>query len=405
MLRRRGVQPIRPIMTTRCTMGAVTDYQINTDELLTRHRKLGGLKSLASSAQKLSDRSFELYGPTNIADFAKWLGRAGNLAAKPQFGQVVQAHQQMIMAHGVYGWLQILLTGAVYEYQRDLNTRGRADDATYLSRQHVDDVCRLGTHIVLNYGAPTTENRKLLAHFMSGNYARLVERVLPAVGESLDQQLPSETLEQGANPVFRLPQQALQMSVVHELDLRPMDADEPYDVEGFAYWPDEIRQNDISTLENAAQQMIYELTMITRALQEGSAPTPWDNPSVVRARLEACMGIAWASQCLDPHPEIASYEHTEMYVGELVSRVEQIQDRGIIGAISSDIFQTRQLVEEASNEDPATVMLYERALRQSVDNAAWVIFNWVPDLQTAGFLAQLLLDYQFDAYFAEVEKL
>ena len=137
----------------------------------------------------------------------------------------------------------------------------------------------------------------------------------------------------------------------------------------------------------------------------GFCPAPWDDASVVRARLEATMGIAWASQCLDPHPEIASDEHTEMYIAELVSRVEQLQQRGLIGAISADIFQTRQLVEEAANDDPATVMLYERALRQSVDNAAWVVFNWVPDLQTAGFLTQLLLDYQFDAFFAEIEKL
>ncbi len=386
-------------------MGAVTDYEIDTDDILTRHRQLGGLKALASSAQKLTDRSFELYGPTNLADFAKWLGRAGNLAAKPQFVQVVQANQQNIMAHGVYGWLQIVLTGAVYQYRRDLNMRGRSDDATYLSRQHVDDVCRLGTHIVLNYGAPTVVNRRLLGHFMSGNYARLVDHVLPKVGESLGSELPSDALEQGANPVFRLPQQTLQMTVVHELDLRPMDADEPIDHEGFAYWPDEIKQNDVSTSDGATQQMIYELTMITRALQEGSAPAPWDDASVVRSRLEATMGIAWASQCLDPHPEIASDEHTDMYIAELISRVEQLQERGIIGAISSDIFQTRQLVEEAANDDPATVMLYERALRQSVDNAAWVVFNWVPDIQTAGFLAQLLLDYQFDAFFAEVEKL
>ena len=386
-------------------MGAVTDYEIATDDILTRHRQLGGLKALASSAQKLTDRSFELYGPTNIPDFAKWLGRAGNLAAKPQFVQVVQANQQNIMTHGVYGWLQIVLTGAVYQYRRDLNMRGRSDDATYLSRQHVDDMCRLGTHIVLNYGAPTAGNRKLLGHFMSGNYARLVDHVLPKVGQSLGQELASESLEDGISSVFRLPQQALQMAVVHELDLRPMDAEEPIDDEGFAYWPDAIQHNDVSTLDGATQQMIYELTMITRALQEGSAPAPWDDASVVRARLEATMGIAWASQCLDPHPEIASDEHTEMYIAELVSRVEQLQQRGLIGAISADIFQTRQLVEEAANDDPATVMLYERALRQSVDNAAWVVFNWVPDLQTAGFLTQLLLDYQFDAFFAEIEKL
>ena len=386
-------------------MGAVTDYEIATDDILTRHRQLGGLKALASSAQKLADRSFELYGPTNIADFAKWLGRAGNLAAKPQFVQVVQANQQNIMTHGVYGWLQIVLTGAVYQYRRDLNMRGRSDDATYLSRQHVDDMCRLGTHIVLNYGAPTAGNRKLLGHFMSGNYARLVDHVLPKVGKSLGQEIASESLEDGTSSVFRLPQQALQMAVVHELDLRPMDAEEPIDDEGFAYWPDAIQHNDVSTLDGATQQMIYELTMITRALQEGSAPAPWDDASVVRARLEATMGIAWASQCLDPHPEIASDEHTEMYIAELVSRVEQLQQRGLIGAISADIFQTRQLVEEAANDDPATVMLYERALRQSVDNAAWVVFNWVPDLQTAGFLTQLLLDYQFDAFFAEIEKL
>lgn len=383
----------------------MTDYQIDTENLLARHRKLSGLKALAASAQKMTDRAFELYGPTNTADFAKCLGRANNLAAKPQFGQVVQAHQQLIMQHGVYGWLQVLLTGAVYEYQRDLNTGGRAADATYLSRQHVDDVCRLGTHIVLNYGAPTAGNRKLLAHFMSGNYARLVEHILPAVGEELELELVPEALEQGANPVFRLPQQALQMAVVHELDVRPMDADEPVGDEGFAYWPEDIKQQEIKTLVDATQQMVYELTMITRALQEGTAPAPWDDHAVVRARLEATMGIAWASQCLSPHPDIDSGEHREMYVQELVSRVEQLQDRGIIGAISSDVFQTRQLVEEASDEDPPTVMLYERALRQSVDNAAWVIFNWLPDLQTAGFLAQLLLDYQFDAFFDEVEKL
>lgn len=383
----------------------MTDYQIDTENLLARHRKLSGLKALAASAQKMTDRAFELYGPTNTADFAKWLGRASNLAAKPQFGQVVQAHQQLIMQHGVYGWLQVLLTGAVYEYQRDLNTGGRAADATYLSRQHVDDVCRLGTHIVLNYGAPTAGNRKLLAHFMSGNYARLVEHILPAVGEELELELAPEALEQGVNPVFRLPQQALQVAVVHELDVRPMDADEPVGAEGFAYWSEDIKQQEIKTLGDATQQMVYELTMITRALQEGTAPAPWDDHAVVRARLEATMGIAWASQCLSPHPDIDSDEHREMYVQELVSRVEQLQDRGIIGAISSDVFQTRQLVEEASDEDPPTVMLYERALRQSVDNAAWVIFNWLPDLQTAGFLAQLLLDYQFDAFFDEVEKL
>src|SRR5690625_1540012 len=143
------------------------------------------------------------------------------MAVKRQLGQVVQVHHQLITAHGVYGWLQVLLTGAVYEYQRDLNMRGRTADATYLSRQHVDDVCRLGTHIVLNYGAPTAANRKLLAHFMSGNYARLVEHILPAVDAELGQEIPAETLEQGANPVFRLPQQGLQMAVVHELDLRP----------------------------------------------------------------------------------------------------------------------------------------------------------------------------------------
>src|SRR5699024_7897897 len=103
--------------TTRCTLGAVTDHEIDADNSLTRHRQLSGLKALATSAQKRTDRSFELYGPTNIADFAKWLGRAGNLAAKPQFVQVVQANQQNIMAHGAYGWLQILLTGAVHQYR------------------------------------------------------------------------------------------------------------------------------------------------------------------------------------------------------------------------------------------------------------------------------------------------
>lgn len=385
--------------------GAVTEYQIDTEKLLARHRKLGGLKTLAASAQKMAERSFELYGPTNVADFAKWLGRTGNLAWKPQFGQVVQAHHQLITAHGVYGWLQVLLTGAVYEYQRGLNMRGRTADATYLSRQHVDDVCRLGTHIVLNYGAPTAANRKLLAHFMSGNYARLVERILPAVGAEVGQEIPAETSEQGAKPVFRLPQQGLQMAVVHELDLRPMDADEPVGDEGFAYRPETIKQSDVSTLAGAAEQMVYELTMITRALQEGSAPEPWDETALVRARLEATMGIAWASQCLDPHPDVASEELREMYLEDLIARVETIQDRGIIGTIASDIFQTRQLVEEAADHEPATVMLYERALRQSVDNAAWVILNWFPDLQRAGFLAQLLLDYQFDAFFRETENM
>ena len=94
-----------------------------------------------------------------------------------------------------------------------------------------------------------------------------------------------------------------------------------------------------------------------------------------------------------------------MYIEDLVARVEKLQDRGIIGTISSDIFETRQLVEEAADGDPGTAMLYERAMRQSVDNAAWVLLNWVPDLQTAGFLAQLLLDYQFDVFFDQVEKL
>ncbi|GAA2035006.1 hypothetical protein GCM10009720_14570 [Yaniella flava] len=386
-------------------MGAVTDYQIDTENLLARHRKLGGLKALAASGQKLRDRSFELYGPTAIADFAKWLTRSGNLAAKPQFGQVVQAHQQLIINHGVYGWLQVLLTGAVYQYQRDLNTAGRSADATYLSRQHVDDVCRLGTHIVLNYGAPIEGNRKLLAHFMSGNYARLVNTVLPAVGAELDIELAPEVLESGADPVFRVPQQALQLAVVHELDLRPMDADEPVAADGLSYAPESIQPGEVTTLADATQQMIHELTMITRALQEGSAPAPWDDSAIVRARLEACMGVAWASQCLDPHPEIASVEHTDMYLEELVARVEQLQDRGLIATVSSEIFETRQLVENAATEEQATVMLYERALRQSVDNAAWVILNWVPGLQTAGFLTQLLLDYQFDAFFDEIEKL
>ena len=384
---------------------AVTEYQIDTDNILTRHRKLSGLKALAASAQKLNDRSFELYGPTNIADFAKWVSQPKNLTLKPQFSQLVEAHQVLITRYGVYGWLQVLLTGAVYQYQRDFNMGGRTSDLTYLSRQHVDDVCRLGTHIVLNYGAPTAANRKLLTHFMTGNYARLVEHILPAVGTELGQQLPAEVLEEGANPIFRLPQQVLQMAVVHELDMRPMDAHEPVDDDGFAYRPESILQHDVSTLEGAAQQMIYELTMITRVLQEGSAPAPWDDRELVRARLEATMGVAWASQCLDPHPEVDSEEHRQMYIEDLVERVEKIQDRGIIGTISADVFQTRQIVEEAANEDPATVMLYERAMRQSVDNAAWVLFNWVPDLQMAGFLAQLLLDYQFDAFFSEVETL
>ena len=383
----------------------MTEYQIDTADLLARHRKLGGLKALATSGQKMADRSFELYGPTALADFAKWLGRSGNLAAKPQFGQVVQAHQQLIVEHGVYGWLQILLTGAVYQYQRDLNMQGRTADATYLSRQHVDDVCRLGTHIVLNYGAPTVGNRVLLAHFMSGNYARLVDRILPAVGADLGQELSPDVLERGVNPVFRLPQEALQMAVVHELDLRPMDADEPVEEDGFAYRPESIKQADTSTLDGAAQQMIYELTMITRALQEGDTPAPWDDAALIRARLEASMGVAWASQCLHPHPDVNSEEHREMYIEDLVGRVEKVQSLGVIGTISSDVFQTRQLVEEATGGDAATVMLFDRAMRQSVDNAAWVLFNWVPDLQTAGFLSQLLLDYHFDAFFSEVEKL
>ena len=383
---------------------AVTDYQIDTDNILARHRQLSGLKALATSGQKMTERSFELYGPTATAEFAKWTSRAGNLAAKPQVVQVVQAHQQLIQAHGVYGWLQILLTGAVYQYHRDLNMQGRTGDATYLSRQHVDDVCRLGTHIVLNYGAPTVGNRELLTHFMSGNYARLVDRILPSVGAELGQELSGEALEQGANPVFRLPQEGLQLAIVHELDLRPMDTDEPVQDDGFPPQPEAIRQTDTSTMDGANQQMIYELSMITRALQEAAPPEPWDE-TLMRARLEATMGIAWASQCLYPHPEVASDELRQMYIEDLVARVEKLQDRGIIGTISSDIFETRQLVEEAADGDPGTAMLYERAMRQSVDNAAWVLLNCVPDLQTAGFLAQLLLDYQFDVFFDQVEKL
>lgn len=382
----------------------MTDYQIDTENLLARHRQLGGLKALASSSQKLTDRSFELYGPTATAEFAKWIGRTGNLAARPQFVQLVQAHQQLITRHGVYGWLQVLLTGAVYQYQRDFNTQGRSGDATYLSRQHLDDVCRLGTHIVLNYGAPTAGNRKLLTHFMSGNYARLTERVLPSVGAEVGQALTGEDLEHGANQVFRLPQEALQMAIVHELDLRPMDADEPVRDDGFPQRPEAIVQHDVTTLEGATQQMIYELTMITRALREGAAPEPWDD-ELVRSRLEATMGIAWASQCLHPHPEVASDEHRQMYIEDLVARVESLQDRGLIATIASDIFETRQLVEEAAEGEPEVAMLYERAMRQSVDNAAWVIFNWYPNLQMAGFLAQLLLDYQFDTFFDEIETL
>jgi len=383
----------------------VTDYQIDTDALLAKHRKLAlGLKTI-TSAEKMAARSFELYGPTNIADWAKWLGRSKNFPARSQLGQVVQAHQQLLSNYGVYGWLQILLTSAVYQYQRDLNTAGRTADATYLSRQHVDDICRLGTHVVLNYGAPTVANRQLLAHFMSGNYARLIERVLPAVGQQLEQELSVEALERGADSVFRRPQQALNLSIVHELDLRAMDADEPVNEDGFAYWPSSIKPKAVSTLAEAQQQMIHELTMLTRALQDDSVPTPWDDDALVRARLEATMGVAWASQCLSPHPEIASDEHRELYIEDLVSRVEQIQDRGILGTISADMFQTRQLVEDAATEEPATLMLYERAQRQSVDNAAWVLFNWVPDIQTAGFLAQLLLDYHFDAFFDELEKI
>src|SRR5699024_6653930 len=234
----------------------------------------------------------------------------GTLAARPLVVQVVQAHQQLLTRHGVYGWLQVLLTGAVYQYQRDFNTQGRSGDATYLSRQHLDDVCRLGTHIVLNYGAPTAGNRKLLTHFMSGNYARLMERELPAVGSELGLALSGDDLEQGANPIFRLPQEALQMANVHELDLRRMDADEPVQNNGFPQRPEAIVQHDVTTLEGATQQMIYELTMITRALQEGDAPEPWDD-DLVRARLEATMGIAWASQCLHPHPEVTSDKHRQ----------------------------------------------------------------------------------------------
>src|SRR5699024_11477257 len=112
------------------------------------------------------------------------------------------AHHQLLINYCVYGWLQILLTSAVYQYQRDLNTAVRTADATYLSRQHVDDICRLGTHVVLNYGAPTVANRQLLAHFMSGNYARLIERILPSLGQQLDQELSVQTLFPGADSVF-----------------------------------------------------------------------------------------------------------------------------------------------------------------------------------------------------------
>src|SRR5699024_11178768 len=214
------------------------------------------------------------------------------------------AHHQLLINYCVYGWLQILLTSAVYQYQRDLNTAVRTADATYLSRQHVDDICRLGTHVVLNYGAPTVGNRQLLAHFMSGNYARLVERVLPAVGAQLEQDLAAEALEQGVNPVFRLPQEALQMSVVHEMDVRQMDADAAVGVDGLAYCPDGIKQEYITTLVDAFKMMFYLVYMITRALQLGSAPAPWDDHGLVRFRLEATMSIAWASQCLSSHPEI-----------------------------------------------------------------------------------------------------
>src|SRR5690625_3763161 len=323
--------------------GAVTDYQIDTENLLARHRQLGGLKALASSSQKLTDRSFELYGPTATAEFAKWIGRTGNLAARPQVVQVVQAHQQLITRHGVYGWLQVLLTGAVYQYQRDFNTQGRSGDATYLSRQHLDDVCRLGTHIVLNYGAPTAGKRKLLTHFMSGNYARLMERELPAVDSGLGLALSGDDLEQAPNPIFRLPQEALQMAIVHELDLRPMDADEPVRDDGFAHQPEAIIHHDKSTLEGATQQMIAELTIITRALQEGAAPEPWDD-ELVRSRLEATMGIAWASQRLHQHPEVASDEHRQMYIEDLLARVESLQHRGQIATIASYIFETLQMI-------------------------------------------------------------
>src|SRR5699024_8174505 len=102
----------------------------------------------------------------------------------------------------------------------------------------------------------------------------------PSVGAEVGQALTGEDLEHGANQVFRLPQEALQMAIVHELDLRPMDADEPVRDDGFAHQPEAIIHHDKSTLEGATQQMIAELTIITRALQEGDAPEPWDDDLV-----------------------------------------------------------------------------------------------------------------------------
>src|SRR5699024_12680006 len=68
--------------------------------------------------------------------------------------------------------------------------------------------------------------------------------------------------------VFRLPQQALNLSIVHELDLRPMDVDEPVNDDGFAYWPSSVKQEAMATLAEAEQHMVGELTMLTRALQD-----------------------------------------------------------------------------------------------------------------------------------------
>ena len=164
-------------------------------------------------------------------------------------------------------------------------------------------------------------------------------------GSRAGQEVRPEALDEGANPIFRLPQQFLQMAVVHELDMRPMDAHEPVADDGFTYHPDELVQYDVSTLEGAAQQMLYELTMITRALQEDAAPAPWNDLALVRARLEAKMGVAWASQCLDPTPKWICEEHRHV---SRIGRVEKIQERGIIATISAEIFQTRQIVEEAA---------------------------------------------------------
>lgn len=137
-------------------------------------------------------------------------------------------------------------------------------------------------------------------------------------------------------------------------------------------------------------------------MYDDAALEPWDD-ELVGSRLEATMGIAWAPQCLDPHPEVASNGHRQMSIDDLIKPFEKLQEHGLIGTISADIFETRQLVEEAAEGDPEVTMLYERAMCQPVDTAAWVLFNWYPALQTAGSLAQFLLVYQLDRFFDEVE--